>query len=119
MQTTRISIAGEEILVEVVPVRGGGDFGLEETDARGGRGADLVKAIDEPLDQALRAIKGIVARTIENARSFNEATRPDEISIELGLSFTMSGSLVIASSEAGATLLVKMHFTPGKGGGTP
>lgn len=119
MQTTRISIAGEEVLVEVIPVRGDGDFGLEETAARRGRGADLVRAIDEPLDQALRAIRGIVARTIDNARSFNEATRPDEISIELGLSFTMSGSLVIASSEAGATLLVKMHFAPGKDDSTP
>ncbi|WP_136194562.1 CU044_2847 family protein [Actinomyces procaprae] len=93
-------IGDQEVLIEVVRAPGSQELsGVRE------RAADLFERAGDVVDAAAKQAAGMVRRVRDQAEP------PDEITIQMGLTLSTTGAIVVASSTATASLSVSMKFT--------
>ncbi|SHE26000.1 CU044_2847 family protein [Actinomyces glycerinitolerans] len=97
-------IGDQEVLIEVVRAPGSQELsGVRE------RAADLFERAGDVVDAAAKQAAGMVRRVCDQAEP------PDEITIQMGLSLSTTGAIVVASSTTTASLAVSMKFTTAAG----
>jgi len=97
-------IGDQEVLIEVVRAPGSQELsGVRE------RAADLFERAGDVIHAAAKQAAGMVRRVCDQAEP------PDEITIQMGLSLSTTGAIVVASSTTTASLAVSMKFTTAAG----
>jgi len=67
------------------------------------------------FNQATSVVTAVAMSTVDIARELASQSRaPDAIEVELGLSFSTTGAIIVAGTTAGATLKVKIVFQRSK-----
>lgn len=94
-------IGDQEVLVEAyVPP------GTEQLSAR-----RLQEGISDLFERARGVVEAAAEQGAQTVHRIGEqAEPPDEVTIELGLSFSTTGAIIIASSTAGASLAVSLTY---------
>jgi preprotein translocase subunit SecA len=101
-QLMPLKVGGIEVLVETVPVAG------SEPTSRLSRAGEKVQ---DAFERAQEAIIEVAASTVESITSAaDRAGYPSKVELELGIKFDVRGDVVIASSSAGASLLVRLSY---------
>ena len=95
---------GGSISVEVVgvAVQGGG------RDTGRGFGDDAAQRVTQTFDAALSGLHDIADSLQAALRA--SLTPPDAVTVQLGINFSASGGLVIASGSGGASLNITMEW---------
>ncbi|QHO90994.1 hypothetical protein CWT12_06215 [Actinomyces sp. 432] len=97
-------IGDQEVLIEVVRAPG-----REELAGVRDRAADLFERAGDVIEAAAHQAADTVRRVCDQAEP------PDEITIQMGLSLSTTGTIVVASSTTTASLAVSMKFTNASG----
>lgn len=96
-----VRVGDVEIEIQTVPVAG--------TEATSGR---AVKNVTEAFARAQDAIIEVAKSTAEMIERAGKAARPDRVELEFGLSFSVSGGVIMAGVSGEATLKVTLGYDP-------
>lgn len=94
-------IGDQEVLIEAyVPP------GTEQLSAR-----RVQEGVSDLFERARGVVEAAAEQAAETVRRIGEqAEPPDEVTIELGLSFSTTGTIILSSSTAGACLAVSLTY---------
>ncbi|WP_203831887.1 CU044_2847 family protein [Catellatospora citrea] len=100
----RVEVDGLQLLIETTPVS---PVGTEET-ATGDRAAKWLLNSFDRMQDALERIAVSTGHVI--ARAAKVATSPDVVEVELGLSLSAKGDVILVGGSGDATLKVTMTY---------
>lgn len=92
-----------EVLVEAIQL--GGNEPTSVIDRATGQVVDAVQRVRSTLSAITKSVTGVVDDLA------SQAAHPDKIEVEVGLGFSMKGSVVVVSGGADASLKVKLTYT--------
>lgn len=103
IQLEPLQIGGHEVLVAVVP-----RSGTERTSAAGDR---VKNAALDALSGAQELISAVATGCMPAARSLaHMAMAPTSLEVDLGLSFSADGRIIVAGAGVEAGIVIRLHY---------
>jgi hypothetical protein len=101
-----------EVLVEATQL--GGNEATSAIDRASGQVADVVDRVRSTVRAVAESVTGMAADL-----AASRVARPEHIEVEIGLGFSVKGSVVLVAGGADASLKITLAYTlPPVGGGT-
>jgi len=101
MQTTTINFGGVDIDVEAQSLTGSQQTSTAER-AR--------EHVVDSFDRVRETVIALAAATADTIQSAATAARPEEVEVEFGLKFTVSGNVIVAGAAGEANLLIRLKY---------
>ncbi|MFC9897661.1 CU044_2847 family protein [Nocardia sp. NPDC127579] len=91
-----------DVLVETIPAPG-----TQPTSTL----SDAAQKVENAWDRAMTVIEAAAVSSLEMVKRLGHTSAsPDRFEIEMGLSFTASGTVIVAGASGAATLKVKLTY---------
>jgi hypothetical protein len=92
------------------------DFGVVKFEVRdmegvgrAGRGAGQLGVIQETYEQGIESVRRLAEHTVKKVRDLS--SRPDRVTLELGIKVSAQAGLVVASTSGDANITLTLEWT--------